>query len=102
MYGQPEKMQAKLPAVSPVAFLSYHSWKMKAICVGLEWQTAQSHKWFTSDFVKDFKNWISEKYEDCCEIHFKEGEQSDATFPSNWDIMTYDECLTHIVHRDWR
>lgn len=74
MYRQLEKMQAKSSAVSPVAFLSYHSWKMKAICVGLEWQTAQCHKWFHSDFVKECKNWISEKYEARYEMHFKEGK----------------------------
>lgn len=63
----PKKMQAKSPAVSPGAFLSYHSQKMKAICVGQkgvpfpERQTAQPRRGVKSNFVKEFENWISEK-----------------------------------------
>lgn len=97
MYGQPGKMQAKSPAVSPVAFLSYQPWIMRAICVGQR------------EFISRVANCthglanglgvtlgeilkISEK-DTHCEKHFKEGQQFDATFPSNWDIMTCDECL---------
>lgn len=84
MYGQPGKMQAKSPAVSPVAFLSYQPWIMGAICVGQR------------EFISRVANCthglanglgvtlgeilkISEK-EAHCEKHFKEGQQFDA-FP---------------------
>lgn len=98
----PEKCALNRPAVSPVAFLSYQPWIMKAICVGQR------------EFVSRVANCahglanglgvtlgeilkISEKDEAHCEKDFKEGKRSDATFPSNCDIMTRDGCLSDAV-----
>lgn len=100
----PEKMQAESPSVSPVAFLSYQPWIMRAICVGqrefISRMASCTHRLAKGLGVTlgEILN-ISEKDGARCEKQFKEGQQFDATFPSNWDIRTCDECLSDIVHR---
>lgn len=89
-------MQAKCPAVSPGAFLAYHTGKLKpSVCVKgnstsrVASYTVQSCKRFNSDFVKGFKSWNGEKYEACREKR-EEESKSTTPLPSGWDSLHYD------------
>lgn len=95
-------MQAKWPAVSPVAFLSYQLWIIRAICVGQREfisRVANCTHGLTNGLGVTLGEILKISEKDAhCKKHFKEGQQFDATFPSNWDIMTRDECLSNIVY----
>lgn len=68
-----QKLRTGLLAISNVTFLAYRSAKMKAICSGLKSNFISRMayqslwKWFKSDFVTGFKNWISKNYGSHCE-----------------------------------
>lgn len=98
MYGQTKKkkMQAKWPTVFPEAFLAYHTGKLKpSVWVKgnsisrVANYTVQFFEWLNSDFVKGFKSWNSEKYEETMRKH-KEKIESLTPSPSLQDSLRYD------------